>query len=105
MADLPAPVRVSPLIKVKHWLVISKSTYYITLTSIFFFVSCVQFGRWSLLTVGILYGAAHHSRLSKKEAAYREVESKQKVIRDAKLAAEKKAAAEKEIKELEALAK
>ncbi|XP_019865667.1 ATP synthase subunit e, mitochondrial [Aethina tumida] len=78
MADLPAPVRVSPLIK---------------------------FGRWSFLTVGVLYGAFHQNRLSKKEAAFREVESKRKAERDAKLAAEKKAAADKEIKELEALAK
>ncbi|RZC33891.1 ATP synthase subunit e, mitochondrial [Asbolus verrucosus] len=78
MSSLPAPVRVSPLIK---------------------------FGRWSLLSVGILYGAFHQNRLSKKEAAIREVELKQKAIRDEKLAAEKKAAAEKEIAELEKLAK
>lgn len=64
-----------------------------------------QFGRWSLLIAGVLYGAAHHSRLSKKEAAFREVELKQKAARDEKLAAEKKAAADREIQELEALAK
>lgn len=64
-----------------------------------------QFGRWSLLTVGILYGAAHQKRLSRKEASFREIELKQKAIRDEKLAIEKKAAAEREIKELEALAK
>ncbi|CAH1373713.1 hypothetical protein MTP99_015089 [Tenebrio molitor] len=78
MSNLPAPVRVSPLIK---------------------------FGRWSLLSVGIVYGAFHQSRLSRKEAAIREVELKQKAIRDEKLAAEKKLATEKEIAELEALAK
>ncbi|XP_057668022.1 ATP synthase subunit e, mitochondrial [Diorhabda carinulata] len=78
MSALPAPVRVSPLIK---------------------------FGRWSFLAFGIAYGAFHQNRLSKKEAAIREVESKIKAERDAKLAAEKKIAAEKEIKELEALAK
>ncbi|XP_018561480.1 ATP synthase subunit e, mitochondrial [Anoplophora glabripennis] len=78
MADIQAPVRVSPLIK---------------------------FGRWSFLGVGVLYGAFHHNRLSKKEAAIREVESKKKAERDAKLALEKKAAADKEIKELEALGK
>lgn len=55
--------------------------------------------------MGVLYGAFHHNRLSKKEAAIREVENKHKAERDAKLALEKKAAAEKEIKELEALAK
>lgn len=36
-----------------------------------------QFGRWSLLLSGVLYGAFHHSRLSKKEAGIREVEAKQ----------------------------
>lgn len=49
-----------------------------------------QFGRWSLLSVGILYGVYHQNRLSKKEAAWREVEAKKKVIRDAQLAIEKK---------------
>ena len=76
MSSLPAPARISPLIK---------------------------FARWSFLTVGVLYGAAHHSRLAKKEEAIREVELKQKAIRDAKLAAEKKIANEREIAELEAM--
>ncbi|XP_015602938.1 ATP synthase subunit e, mitochondrial [Cephus cinctus] len=74
----PRPIRVSPLIK---------------------------FGRWSFLGVGILYGAFHHNRLSKKEAAYREVELKQKAVRDAKLAEEKRIAAEAELRELEKLSK
>lgn len=52
--------------------------------------------------VGVLYGAAHHSRLSKKEAAFREIESKHKAAREEKLAAEKKAAADREMQELEA---
>lgn len=73
-----APVRVSPLIKL---------------------------GRWSLLLVGIAYGAAHQSRLSKREEKVREVEAQQKVVRDAKLAEEKKRNAEAEIKALEALSK
>ena len=64
-----------------------------------------QFGRWSLLTLGVVYGALHQGRLSRKEAAFREVEDKQKAIRDAKVAEEKKRAAEREIAELEALAK
>lgn len=55
--------------------------------------------------VGVAYGAFHQNRLSKKEAKIREVELKQKAIRDAKLAAEKKLAADKEIKELEEMAK
>ncbi|GJQ72886.1 Atp5i [Trypoxylus dichotomus] len=76
MSGLPAPVRVSPLIK---------------------------FGRWSLLTVGVLYGAFHQGRLSRKENALREIEAKQKVVRDAKLAEEKKLAAVREIQELEKL--
>ncbi|XP_028138356.1 ATP synthase subunit e, mitochondrial [Diabrotica virgifera virgifera] len=78
MSALPAPVRVSPLIK---------------------------FGRWSFLALGVAYGAFHQNRLSKKEAGIREVENKIKAERDAKLAIEKKAAADKEIKELEALAR
>uniref|UniRef100_T1H7K2 ATP synthase F(0) complex subunit e, mitochondrial n=1 Tax=Megaselia scalaris TaxID=36166 RepID=T1H7K2_MEGSC len=52
----------------------------------------IKFGRWSLLTVGIAYGAYHNSRLSKKEEKVREIEAQQKVIRDAKLAEEKKRA-------------
>lgn len=58
-----------------------------------------------MLTAGIFYGAFHQGRLSRKEAAFREVELKQKAIRDEKLAAEKKIAADREIAELEALAK
>ncbi|CAH0553207.1 unnamed protein product [Brassicogethes aeneus] len=73
-----APVRVSPLIK---------------------------FGRWSFLGVGVMYGAFHQNRLSKKETAFREIDNKRKAERDAKLAIEKKVAADREIKELEALAK
>lgn len=57
------------------------------------------------MAVGVIYGAANQSRLSRKEAGLREIEAKQKAARDEKLAAEKKAAAEREIKELEALAK
>lgn len=48
-----------------------------------------QFGRWSFLAVGVAYGAMHQSRLSKKATKEREIEAKQKVIRDAKLAEEK----------------
>lgn len=50
----------------------------------------LQFGRWSLLTAGILYGAYHHSRLSKKEEINRKIEAEKKVVRDAQLAIEKK---------------
>lgn len=78
MSELPAAVRVSPLIK---------------------------FGRWSLLTVGIAYGAYHQSRLSKKEEKIRAIEAQQKVIRDAKLAEEKKRNAEAEAKAFEELSK
>ncbi|EDW42196.1 ATP synthase subunit e, mitochondrial [Drosophila suzukii] len=73
-----APVRVSPLIK---------------------------FGRWSLLLVGIAYGAAHQSRLSKKEEKVREIEAQQKAVRDAKLAEEKKRSAEAEARALAELSK
>ena len=43
----------------------------------------------------------HQSRLSKKEAKLREIEAKEKVVRDEKLKAEKAAAAAAEIKALE----
>lgn len=43
-----------------------------------------------MLGAGVLYGAYHHNRLSKKEAAWREVEAKKKIVRDAQLAIEKK---------------
>jgi len=62
-AALPAPVRVSPFIKL-----------------------C----RYSALGLGIFWGASRHRSISKKELAYREYESKQKVIRDARNAEEKK---------------
>ncbi|CAG9132993.1 unnamed protein product [Plutella xylostella] len=78
MSDLPygPPVRVSPLIR---------------------------FGRWSFLTVGVLYGAFHQNRLSKKETKIREIEAKEKVVRDAKLKEEKARAAAAEMKALEEL--
>nr|CAH7713893.1 unnamed protein product [Callosobruchus chinensis] len=57
--------------------------------------------RWSFLGAGILWGAFHFNRFSKKENALREVEAKLKPERDAKLAAEKKAAAEREMADLE----
>lgn len=55
--------------------------------------------------VGVAYGAVNQSRLTKKEAKIQEVEQKQKAIRNAKLAEEKRIAAEKELKELEEMAK
>ncbi|XP_063371557.1 ATP synthase subunit e, mitochondrial [Cydia amplana] len=61
----------------------------------------IRFGRWSLLTVGIAYGAFHQNRLSKREAKLREIEAKEKPIRDAKIKAEKALAAAAEIKALE----
>ncbi|XP_054016754.1 ATP synthase subunit e, mitochondrial [Hylaeus anthracinus] len=59
----PKPLRVSPLIK---------------------------FSRWTLLLAGVVYGAYHHNRFSKKEEALREKALREKPMRDAKLAAEKK---------------
>lgn len=73
-----APVRVSPLIK---------------------------FGRWSLLLLGVGYGAFHQNRLSKKEEKVREIEAQQKAVRDAKLAEEKKRSAAAEMAALEELSK
>ncbi|XP_055306690.1 ATP synthase subunit e, mitochondrial [Sitodiplosis mosellana] len=77
-AALPPPVNVAPLIR---------------------------FGRWSLLTAGILYGAYHHNRLSKKEAINRKIEAEKKVIRDAQQAIEKKKRYEEEIRALEELSR
>ncbi|XP_065332897.1 ATP synthase subunit e, mitochondrial [Cloeon dipterum] len=71
--ELPAPVRVSPLIK---------------------------FGRWSLLTVGILYGMSRHRSLAKKEAALREVEAKRQAELAPKLAAEKARLSKQELDDL-----
>lgn len=48
-----------------------------------------QFGRYSFLTLGVLYGAYHQRRLSAKEVKVREIEAKHKEVRDAKLAIEK----------------
>uniref|UniRef100_U5EMT0 ATP synthase F(0) complex subunit e, mitochondrial n=1 Tax=Corethrella appendiculata TaxID=1370023 RepID=U5EMT0_9DIPT len=76
MVELGTPLRVSPLIK---------------------------FGRWSFLAVGVLYGAYHQQRLEKREVGIREIEARQKEIRDRKLAEEKKRNAEeveKAIREL-----
>lgn len=49
-----------------------------------------QFGRYSFLGLGVMYGAYHQRRLAAKEVKVREIEGKQKEIRDAKLAIEKK---------------
>lgn len=64
----------------------------------------IKFGRWSMLSLGIVYGAFHHSRLSKREVKVREIEAQQKAVRDAKLAEEKKISTEREIRALEELA-
>ncbi|CAL7938542.1 unnamed protein product [Xylocopa violacea] len=63
----------------------------------------IKFARWSLLIVGILYGAYHQRRLSRIENARREQELKEKPMRDAKLAAEKKKRQEAETKLLNEL--
>ena len=41
--------------------------------------------------MGILYGSKHYNTLSAREVELREIEAKQKVIRDAQLAKERKA--------------
>jgi F-type H+-transporting ATPase subunit e len=48
-----------------------------------------QFGRWSFLAVGVLYGLYHQNRLATREVGIREIEEKHKAVRDAKLAEEK----------------
>ncbi|XP_033324646.2 ATP synthase, subunit E [Megalopta genalis] len=74
----PKPVRISPFIK---------------------------FSRWSFLSLGIIYGAYHQKRLSKRENLRREKELAEKPMRDAKLAAERKLAMAAEQKMLDDLAK
>ena len=54
-------------------------------------VPCCQAGRWSALLVGVLYGSKHYNTLAAREVELREIEAKQKVIRDAQLAKERKA--------------
>ena len=49
-----------------------------------------QFGRWSFLAVGVLYGAYHQNRLANREVGIRAIEVQKKAVRDAKLAEEKK---------------
>ncbi|XP_050484125.1 ATP synthase subunit e, mitochondrial [Bombus huntii] len=63
----------------------------------------IKFSRWTLLLTGIVYGAYHQRRLSKKENARREQELREKPMKDAKLAAEKKKLAEAEIQMLNEL--
>ncbi|XP_046825511.1 ATP synthase subunit e, mitochondrial-like [Vespa velutina] len=69
----PRPVRVSPLIK---------------------------FSRWTLLTMGILYGAFFQRRFGNIEAARREKEERERPAREAKEALEKKIRLEEEQKML-----
>lgn len=57
------------------------------------------------MALGVVYGAFHQNRLSKKEAAFREAEAKRKAVEEPIIAEQKRLAAEKEIKELEELAK
>ncbi|KAF7393167.1 hypothetical protein HZH66_009000 [Vespula vulgaris] len=74
----PRPVRVSPLIK---------------------------FSRWTLLTMGILYGAFFQRRYSNIENARREKEERERPAREAKEAAEKKIRLQEEQKMLADLLK
>ncbi|XP_017879437.1 ATP synthase subunit e, mitochondrial-like [Ceratina calcarata] len=60
----------------------------------------IKFARWSFLLTGILYGAYHQRRLSKRENARREQELREKPMRDAKLAEERKRLLEAETKML-----
>lgn len=53
--------------------------------------------------MGVVYGAFHHNRLSKKENKLREIEEQHREAREAQLAIEKKARVEREMKELESM--
>lgn len=108
--ELGAPLRVSPLIKVSvyprlltfisdvtRWRLSSHRESFISsrqerIKSLK--TSFSQFGRWSFLGLGVLYGAFHHNRLAKREVGIRAEEEKHKAIRDVKLAEEKKRAVE-----------
>ncbi|XP_046747321.1 ATP synthase subunit e, mitochondrial [Diprion similis] len=70
----PRPVRVSPLIK---------------------------FGRWTFLIAGISWGIYHQRKFTRIEENLREIEAREKPIRDAKIAAEKKRLADMEMASLE----
>ncbi|XP_046805642.1 ATP synthase subunit e, mitochondrial-like [Lucilia cuprina] len=63
----------------------------------------IKFGRWSMLSLGIIYGVYNQKRLSQKEAKFREAEAKQNAIRDAKLAEERKRLAEAEMHAIDIL--
>ncbi len=49
----------------------------------------LQFGRWSALLLGIMWGSHRFSTLKTKEDAWRVEEAERKIIRDAHKAAEK----------------
>lgn len=53
----------------------------------------------------MVYGAFHNNRLSKKEAVLRELEAKKKAEMEPIIAEQKRLAIEREMKELEELAK
>jgi len=57
----------------------------------------IRFGRWTALISGIMWGIHRHRVNTKKENAYQEYEAKQKVVRDAKAAIEKKRAVREEM--------
>ncbi|KAG8263622.1 drug metabolic process [Homalodisca vitripennis] len=63
----------------------------------------IRFGRWSFLLAGIAYGAFWQSRYTNYELSVKDQKLKEKAERDARIAAEKKMKAEKEIADLEAL--
>lgn len=64
----------------------------------------IKLSRWSLLISGIVWGANKKYFLHNKREAERTEEARLKPMKDAKIAAEKKAAYEAELRELAKMA-
>lgn len=63
----------------------------------------IKFGRWSMLSLGIIYGIYNQKRLTEKEQKFREADAEQKAIRDAQIAEEKQRLAKAEMHAIDIL--
>lgn len=62
----------------------------------------IKFGRWSMLSLGIIYGIYNQKRLTEKEQKFREADAEQKAIR-AQIAKEKQRLAKAEMHAIDIL--
>lgn len=60
----------------------------------------IKFARWTLLSVGVLYGVSRQASLEKKEAKLKVIRAQNKAIKDAKIAEEKARSNAAELAEL-----